>query len=266
MDNQLNSEIDPSFRARAQFILENVERAKPKKILDAGCGRGFYLQALVTYPFISHIFGFDLNDSYLRQAKKRIRDKRLRLTLADLYNLPYRENSFDMIICSEVLEHVKNDKKAMHVLMRLLKKNGLLLVTVPNINFPFLWDPLNFILMKKFKTHIPKHIWWLAGIWADHERLYTKEQIVSLVKNSGFELIKVKQIIHWSWPFSHFLLYGIGKNIVERLGMREFNRFNTQKKPITEFVAKTFRLPSEILDRHFPTKSSINTLIAARKK
>ena len=46
LENLLKSEIDPVFAKRAEFIFEEVEKIKTQKILDAGCGRGFYVKAL----------------------------------------------------------------------------------------------------------------------------------------------------------------------------------------------------------------------------
>jgi hypothetical protein len=121
-----------------------------------------------------------------------------------------------------------------------------MLISVPNQNFPFLWDPLNWVLMKFFNTHIHKDIWWLAGIWADHERLYTRKTLKDTVMKAKLHIEKVDMVTSSCWPFSHFLLYGIGKNIVERLGANQFDRFNFKPKPLSRLIAWIMRLPTEI--------------------
>jgi len=262
----LRAEIDPAFAKRAEIIFQYIEKYKSKRILDAGCGRGFYLYGINSYKFVKEIHGIDINEKYLKIAKNINQDKRVKIKKSNIYKLPYENNSFDLIICSEVLEHLKDDKKALKELHRVLKPNGKLIITVPNLNFPFFWDPLNWFLMHFFNKHINKNIWWLAGIWADHERLYNKNDLKKIIKQTGFKIIKVKEIIHWCWPFSHFILYGIGKNLVEKMNLNEFNRFNFKSnKLLSRIIAYFFRLPSKIFDEKIKLSNSVNLLVLAIK-
>ncbi len=256
LKNILQAEIDPAFAKRSELIFQEVEKQKPQKILDAGCGRGFYLKSLSFYPFIIEIHGVDINESHIKKAKTICDDKRTTVKKASLYSLPYPDNYFDFVICSEVLEHLKDDRKALKEIKRVLKPKGTLIITVPNIIFPFLWDPLNWFLMSLLQIHIDKEIWWLAGIWADHERLYEKGQLRSLLETTGFKVNEQKLLIRWCLPFSHFLLYGIGKNLVERFGAKEFDRFSFNKKPASTFLAKLFRLP-QLLEVKEPKTTSV---------
>ncbi len=205
LENLLRAEIDPAYSQRARVIFEQIEKEKPLKILDAGCGRGFYLNALSFFPFIKEIHGVDINNQYLKIAKKNCLDKRVKIIKAGLYSLPYPDNYFDCIIASEILEHVKDDKKALFELKRILKKNGTLIITVPHYYFPFLWDPLNWLLMRLFKGHVNKNIWWLAGIWADHNRLYTKKQIEKIVLTAGLTIEKTELSLFGSGKTSRCL-------------------------------------------------------------
>ena len=240
----LQAEIDPAFAKRSQLILEAIDQKQPTTILDAGCGRGFYVHAFTYFNSLKEICGIDVMDKYLTVAKKHITDKRVHLQNASIYKLPYPDNHFDVVVSSEVMEHLEDDVKALKELKRVLKKDGIILITVPNKNFPFLWDPLNWILMKFFNTHIPKDIWWLAGIWADHERLYTEKGLRRLVEKAELKTEQLQHIVRVCWPFSHFLLYGIGKNIVERLGAKDFDRFNFKDKPLSRVLAWFMRLPT----------------------
>lgn len=264
----LQAEIDPAFSKRAQLIFKSIARRRPEKILDAGCGRGFYSHALTFFPFIQEISAVDINKHYLKIAKTHTKDTRVRFYQSSIYSLPFPDNYFDCIIFSEVLEHLSNETKALKELKRVLKKNGVILISVPNEKFPFLWDPINWVLMRFFNSHIPKDIWWLAGIWADHQRLYSKEKLKNLLEANGFSLLnKPKEIIHWSWPFTHFLLYGVGKNIVETVPKgRYFSRFNFQKPKIFSIIlAFLIHLPSRLLDRYLPLSSSVNLFLEAKK-
>lgn len=247
LKNLLQNEIDPAFSKRAEFIFKEIEKEKPKKILDIGCGRGFYINAFSLYSFPKEIHGVDINERYLLKAKRLSGDKRIKINKASIYKLPFKDNYFDFIVCSEVLEHLKNDQKGLKELKRVLKKKGKIIITVPNYNFPFLWDPLNWILMRIFNTHINKNIWWLAGIWADHERLYKRDQLVNLVKKNRLAVEKIEFTTYNCWPFSHFILYGIGKNIVERFGFSKFDRFNQEDRPLSRMISKVMAFP-QLLD------------------
>lgn len=268
LHNFLRAEIDPAFSIRARLIFQGITSSRPQRVLDMGCGRGFYSHALTFFPFIKKIHSVDINESYLEVARVHCTDPRITLHKASIYTLPFPDNYFDCIVFSEVLEHVGNEKKALAELRRVLKEDGTLLITVPNHNFPFLWDPINWLLMKLLHTHIDKNIWWLAGIWADHNRLYSEEDITRVLRKNGFSWQKKPvKIVHWSWPFAHFVLYGIGKNIVERLPFgKGFSRFAFKKPGIFALLLSRYmEIPSRYLDRILPLSSSVNLFIEVKK-
>jgi len=263
-----DQEIDPAFALRSEFIFRHIEKNKSQTVLDAGCGRGYYVKLISMLPSTKKVVGIDINKEYLRRARVVLKnEKKTEIQQASIYKLPFEDNTFDAVICSEILEHLDDEATALKEIYRVLKPKGIFLASVPHQSFPFLWDPLNWILMKFFNTHVPKHIWWLAGIWADHERLYTKKGLVTTIQKQKFVVESRKEFIRWCWPFTHFMLYGIGKNIVERMGASEFDRFNIdQEKPLSRVIALIVRLPSLLLDKKLPISVSQTLAIAARKK
>jgi len=72
-------------------------------------------------------FGFSKNS-----LAKLCQRENLEMSYADVVNLPFRENSFNIIICTEVLEHIHKDHFAVDEILRVLKPNGYLLITVPH--------------------------------------------------------------------------------------------------------------------------------------
>ncbi len=150
----------------------------------------------------------------------------MRLIKADATNLPFSDKTFDRVIASEILEHIPNDQKAISEIYRVLKPGSIAMITVPNKNYPFFWDPLNWLLERIYSWHVPSNIWWLAGIWADHERLYDENGLKNKLEKVGFKIEKVWYSTHFCFPFSHFLLYGIGKNLVEKGLAQNFSRFS----------------------------------------
>lgn len=265
LEYRIQAEVDPAFALRARYILTRVQALKPKQVLDAGCGRGFYVSSFCQFDFIQKITGIDLRLEHIKKAQKFFTDPRVTLQAEDIYQLPFKENSFDFIVSSEVMEHLPDDVRALKALHKITKKGGTLIVTVPHKNYPFLWDPLNWILEKFFNTHINKNIWWLAGIWADHERLYTIDQIIAAAEKAGWGVINTKSLVHYAWPFSHFWLYGVGKNIVERLGSNTFNRFTTERKPLSEFLSKFIAWPSTFDPKNMAGVSSVDLVVELKK-
>ncbi len=250
LQSLLETEIDPAFAQRADLIFEQVAQAQPQSVLDIGCGRGFYLQALTYFDQIEQILGVDINQDYLAVARNNIDDDRVSLRQLDVNHLEDLNQTFDVIILSEVLEHIEQDDLLLKKIHSLLAQDGRLVITVPHHQFPFTWDPINFFLMKFFETHIDKDIWWLAGIWADHERLYQLSELKAKVEKSGYQILDQAQIISFSWPFAHLILYGLGKNLVEKLNLAGFDRFNFNKpKKVNRVLAKFMSWPERLASK-----------------
>lgn len=118
------------------------------------------------------------------------------------------------MIYSEVLEHVDDDQAALREAYRVLKPNGVIVITVPHAHYPFLWDPINRTLETLFGTHIQHGMF--AGIWANHVRLYTMPQLRDQVLRAGYEIEDERRFTHHAFPFIHNLVYGIGMPLLER--------------------------------------------------
>ena len=261
----LAREPDPSYKRRAKIILNSLELDGKEKVLEIGCGRGFYLKTLKKLWPNLKITGVDLNKKYLTEAKKNLAGLKIKLVKGDAQNLPFVDNSFSRIIASEILEHVSNDSKALTEIYRVLKPTGIAIITVPNADYPLLWDPLNWFLEKWFDKHIPSNIWWLAGIWADHQRLYTKKEIENKIKKSGFKIEKTWSTTHYCLPFSHFLFYGIGKNLVEKGLFKSMNRFEEKKEScLRDILLWPIKL-IESLNRKENYKTSMNLIFKVGK-
>jgi ubiquinone/menaquinone biosynthesis C-methylase UbiE len=263
-----NQEVDPAFAKRSSYIINHLAQAKPAHVLDAGCGRGYYVKLISMLPSTKKVIGIDINSDYVRRAQAVVKhDANAEVKQGSIYTLPFKDATFDAVVCSEILEHLDDDSNALKEIYRVLKPQGIFLASVPHLHFPFLWDPLNWILMKFFNTHVNKDTWWLAGIWADHVRLYSEKKLHSKIKNAGFSIQDSQELIRWCWPFSHFFLYAIGKNLVERFGATGFDRFNfEQTKPLSQLLAAIMRFPSQLLDKTLPIKVSMNLVVMAQKK
>lgn len=267
VERLLEVEPDLAFARRARIIFQNLKLSEGEKVLDVGCGRGFYLKAITKIFPKAEIFGIDKSQKYLKVARKFLDENRAELVLGDAKKLPFKDNFFDRIIASEVLEHIEDDQKAISEIYRVLRPGEVGIITVPNRDYPFLWDPLNWVLEKLFQQHIPSRIWWLAGIWADHQRLYDKNELTMKLKKVGFKIEKIWQATYCCLPFSHFLLYGIGKNLVEKGYLQEFNRFNQNIRP--SFLSRIFLWLARKVDglnkKRTDLSPSVNIIAKIRK-
>lgn len=209
------NEADMAFKRRVRTIFEWVPPPDDETavILDAGCGRGFYLNY---FRYVSKVklVGLELDDDIIRKAQANIGHlPDITLVQANLYHLPFPDNTFHAVIMSEILEHVDDDAQALREAYRVLKPGGVVVMTVPNANYPFWWDPINKMLETLFKTKIRRGP--LAGIWANHVRLYTLPELREPVLEAGFTIEAERAFTHYSFPFIHNLVYGLGKPLLE---------------------------------------------------
>lgn len=207
------NEADMAFKKRAQTIFEWINPTDDMTILDMPCGRGFYLN-MFRYVSQCRIVGADLDWDVLVKAQANIGHLSVPIQNANIYALPYADASFDAVIYSEVLEHVEDDQAALHEAWRVLKPNGVLVITVPHAHYPFWWDPINRTLETLVNRHIQHGMF--AGIWANHVRLYKMDDLRDQVQRAGFVVEDERRFTHYSFPFIHNLVYGIGKPLLER--------------------------------------------------
>lgn len=207
------NEADMAFKKRVQTIFEWIEPTDDKLILDMPCGRGFYLN-MIRYVSNCRLIGADLDWDVMLKAVRNVGHlPKLMLNNSNIYALPYPDNTFDAVILSEVLEHIDDDVAGLKEIYRVLKPGGVVAITVPNANYPFWWDPINKTLETLFHRHIQYGTF--AGIWANHVRLYTADQLRGAVQASGLLLEEERAFTHDSFPFIHNLVYGFGKPLLE---------------------------------------------------
>lgn len=207
------NEADMAFKRRVATIFEWIDPQDGDLILDAPCGRGFYLNML-RYASDCTLVGLELDAEIIAKARRNTAHlPNVMLNNASLYALPYADASFDAVIMSEVLEHLSHDVQALREVYRVLKPGGVVAITVPNANYPFWWDPINKTLETLFNRHIQHGP--LAGIWANHVRLYTPEALRLSVQAGGFVIEEERAFTHHCFPFIHNLVYGLGKPLLE---------------------------------------------------
>ena len=97
---------------------------------------------------------------------------------ADICDLPFENNSYDLVLCNHVLEHVSNDKLAIRELFRVLKKGGVLIAQVPlDLNRKITFEDPSIIDKAERKKVFGQY---------DHVRIYGKDYF-DLLDSAGFE-------------------------------------------------------------------------------
>lgn len=187
---------------RLQFILRWT-KPNAAQILIAGCGVGMYA-ARIGQRYTSDIEAFDIEHERVLIAR---RDTPHALVAA-AEAVPYPDNYFDMILSHEVLEHVIDDRQAVHEMVRVLKPGGRVIIFCPNRWYPFethghYWRGVYHFGNTPFINYLPDR--WRNRL-APHVRAYTCRGLRRL-----FDDLPI-QFIH------HSRIYGGYDNIIARLG------------------------------------------------
>lgn len=156
---------------------------KVRKAADIGCGEGYFGLALKEITG-AEVWGVELETAAARVATKRL-DKVINSSIEDaLAKMP--ANSFDVIYCNDVLEHLYDPEDIVHKLKSKLKKGGLLISSIPNVRYFHTFIGLS--LGREWEyTH--------DGVLDfTHLRFFTDKSIVNMFERAGYEIVSQKGI------------------------------------------------------------------------
>jgi ubiquinone/menaquinone biosynthesis C-methylase UbiE len=149
-------------------------------VLDAGCGTGRHA-CQISKTLSAQVVGIDLNREDLRKTAFILGslegDRSWMVLQADVTNIPFKDNLFDLIICSEVLEHIPENRMAAAELIRVLKPGKDIVVSVPR----FLPERICWALSSDYHNEPGGHI-----------RIYTKRGLLSLLEHAGVRCWKIR--------------------------------------------------------------------------
>jgi SAM-dependent methyltransferase len=169
--------------------LDRLNLQPGARVLDMGCGSGRHLDAALRREGV-RVTGIDLNGDDLSLSRDRCQyladfgacRGRWNLARASATALPFPDGVFDLVICSEVLEHVPDHRRAAAEATRVLRPGGDLVVSVPR-RWP---ETICWGLSEDYRTAPGGHV-----------RIYRRERLVELLKSAG------------ATPWSHHFAHGL---------------------------------------------------------
>lgn len=160
------------YRARRDLIAKWLRRrrrevGRPLEILDVACAAGMSFRHFAEF---GRVRGIDLSSETVRLCKARGID---RIVQCDAQRLPFRDESFDVVLSLDALEHLPDDAAGVREIARVARRDALLLITVPA--FMFLWSP--------------------HDVAFHHHRRYVRGELAAKLAAGGLD---VQKISYWS--------------------------------------------------------------------
>ena len=136
----------------ARYIFSSLF-IKGKMVLDIACGSG-YGSLYLAEKGAGKVFGIDNSKETIRYAKQTYPHPKVEYSIGDVRDLKLPDNSIDVVVSFETIEHVPDHKEFLSEAKRVLKKNGLLIISTPNKNVYSPGNPFHAkeFTLKEFKT------------------------------------------------------------------------------------------------------------------
>ena len=190
----------PRFISRRRLVHRLVKALKPLRTLDIGCGSGLMTKVLAKTS--TEVIAVDVSEEAIEVSRGILGETtNVLLKVVDVFQpsdaISDWNGSFDLVVLSEVLEHIQDDESALDTVRELLGEGSWLLLTVPG-------DP---------------RLWNAEDEQAGHVRRYTREEIHHKLANRGFEIVRM---INWGFPFTRWL-YKLEVRLLLRGNARQSN-------------------------------------------
>lgn len=174
-----NSILQRLWHTNKLKVVLNLIPNSPKKILDVGCASGWFISEIAKIFPNAKCYGVDIYDRAILFGKKAY--PHIQFAVADAHSLPFKNESFDLVVCTEVLEHVDNPKDALLEIKRVLKKEGVAIIELDSGSalFSIVW-----FLWKKIH----------GRVWNDaHIHSFNVNKLERIIVSSGFTILKKKK-------------------------------------------------------------------------
>ncbi|HSJ87355.1 MAG TPA: methyltransferase domain-containing protein [Anaerolineales bacterium] len=183
---------------RFHAILARRYGKRGARLLEIGSGMG-HLVGQLENSF--ETYGMDLNHWAVKQSRSVI--KTTQLQTASAQELPFRDDSFNVVIIKHIVEHLPDPQKAIQEIGRVIEPGGTLILATPNLDS----------LLKPWKG-----VKWIGYQDPTHISLKRPVEWLSFIKEAGFELVKVFSDGFWDVPYIRFVPAPIQKLFFGSLG------------------------------------------------
>lgn len=177
--NQPNSEFGwrKVLTLEHDILFEWIDNLKPKNVLQIGIGFGREIKELLKRDYIESITGVDISSKMIEYTKKYIENNsKVTLFESDIVDLPFGNDTFDLVFTVACLTHVKDIDKALGQLIRVGKKN-IIIVEIPIDSKN---DDGRTGTYRSDIIDVPNHFFW------DYEKRFTNKGLVILNKKYAF--------------------------------------------------------------------------------
>ena len=169
-----------SFMATFEELLQTVAARGARNVLDLACGEGVIAQRVTIIHPTANLMGLDIDESSLKIAQRI--NPGFAVTRGDVNNLPYKTGAFDLVIATEVLEHLRWPAKVLKEISRLSRY---CILSVPR-------EPL-YRILNLLRLSYVRHL----GNYPEHIQHWSKEAFVRFV-GSQLNVLIVRSPIPWT--------------------------------------------------------------------
>ncbi len=187
----------PTFRNRYRFVRRRLQRyfgdencpSSTVKGLNLGTGEGDYDRMVAAY--CTELTGCDVNEEDLAHARHLNKGvMNLRYEKNDALALTYADNTFDLVVSCEVIEHVGKPDLMIREMYRVMKPGGIAIMTFPSREFPITYDPVNRI-WQFTRSEGSREYAISQGAYAfGHEYLIGSADFKKWAAEAGFEIVE----------------------------------------------------------------------------
>jgi ubiquinone/menaquinone biosynthesis C-methylase UbiE len=179
-----------------QLVLEYLGDIRGRKVLEVACGRGCFSRVLAGRG--ARVCGADFSGAALRIASRKSpltesRDVPARFAQADAQRLPFADESFDIVVSCETVEHLRDPQAALAEMARVCRSGGLLYLTTPNYANAM---GLYYLYARgRGKIATP-------GGDQPYDRVFLFPQIRNMVRRAGWKIVRTDGTVHQFpiWP------------------------------------------------------------------
>jgi ubiquinone/menaquinone biosynthesis C-methylase UbiE len=187
----------PSFRNRYLFVRKQLQTLSKNQAfecgLNLGTGEGDYDRMFAGY--VQDLIACDVNEEDINHARELNKEvENIHYEVNDALNMTYANQSFDLVLSSEVIEHVGKPEEMIKEIYRVLTPGGYAILTFPSREFPFTYDPINRVhqWFRKFTKH--ENLISQGAYAFGHDYLIDSKEFKKWAQDAGFEIVKFRNL------------------------------------------------------------------------